>query len=41
MRLQRAGEGESPAEMQIVKWTAEGALKREEFSEYFATCMHT
>ncbi len=27
MRAQRVREGESRAEMQIVKWTAEGAVK--------------
>ena len=29
MRAQRVREGESRVEMQIVKWTAEGAVKRE------------
>jgi hypothetical protein len=29
MRLQRAGVAESPVEMQLVKWTAEGMVKGE------------
>ncbi len=27
MRLQRAGDAENPAEMQFIKWTAEGMVK--------------
>ncbi len=39
MRPQRVREGESRMEMQIVKWTAEGAVKGGEGSqaEYSAT----
>lgn len=33
MRPQRAGDGESPAEMQLDKWTIEGEVK-EDFLEY-------
>lgn len=46
MRAQRVREGESRAEMQFAKWTAEGAGKGLHqislvASEYSATCGHT
>ena len=37
MRAQRVREGESRVEMQVVKWTAEGAVKGEISAEYSAT----
>ena len=40
MRAQRVRAGESRAEMQFTKWTAEGAVKGR-CPEYSATCGHT
>ena len=40
MRAQRVRVGESRAEMQFTKWTAEGAVKGR-CPEYSATCGHT
>ena len=43
VRAQRVREGGSRIEMQIVKWTAEGAVKgrEEKLAEYSATWGHT
>lgn len=43
MRAQRVRAGESRAEMQAAKWTAEGAVKgkRKTKAEYSATWGHT
>ncbi len=42
MRAQRAWDGGSRAELQIAKWTAEGAVKgRRKEAEYSVTWGHT
>lgn len=40
MRFQRARDGGNLAEMQFIKWTAEGMVKGDD-PEYSMTCGHT
>lgn len=41
MRPQRAREGESRVEMQVAKWTAEGAVNKVLDFQYSVTWRHT